>query len=130
MTTKNRSRSDRIMEHHSEQFGQVNVHQVVSKLLEECGEVAANVTRWTECRAVPVGGEAGWDELAVAEIGDVLIVLTALCGYLGADMDDVMDVAAEAFLRREWGLPRPLSGVLGTDQTRDCRPLDNQPKRG
>jgi len=93
--------TERIFAHHRSQFGVVSVHQIISKLMEECGEVASDVTRWTEGRPV-TGGRPGFDELAVSEIGDVLIVLTALCGYLGADIDKVMETAAEEFLSREW----------------------------
>lgn len=98
--------TERVLQHHREQFGTVSVHQIISKLTEECGEVASNVTRWTESRRPPEGGAPGFDELAVAEIGDVLIVLTALCGYLGADVDDVMMTAAESFCSREWNVTK------------------------
>ena len=94
-------RQNAMLAHHQDQFGTVSLHQIVSKLLEECGEVAACITRFTECRS---GDD--WEAKAIREIGDVCIVLTALCGYLGVDFQQVQTEAAERFLAREWAIKK------------------------
>ena len=92
--------TQRVQDHHYRQFGSVSVHQILSKLTEEVGETASNVTRWTEGRPTIDGKQ--WDDLAICEIGDVLIVLTALCAYLGADIETVLADAVDDFCLREW----------------------------
>jgi NTP pyrophosphatase (non-canonical NTP hydrolase) len=91
---------DRVTQHHREQFGTVDLHRLLSKLTEEVGEVASDITRMLEDR-IPAGGKT-WDEMAASEIGDVLIVLTVLCDYLGYRIDDVFKMAAIRFCNRTW----------------------------
>ena len=90
-----------ISQHHRDQFGEVSLHQIVSKLAEEVGEVSAAVTRLTEERH----GE-DWRQLALEEIGDVMIVLTALCGYLDGHIDEVGARAQRSFCERTWDIKK------------------------
>jgi len=88
--------SERIADHHLEEFGDVELNVLMVKLMEEVGEVASEVYRWHRT----------WDEHhcdnAVNEIGDVLIVLTMLRHYLNADIETVYKSAAERFSQRTW----------------------------
>lgn len=98
--------SEEILQHHREQFGDSTIHQVVTKLCEEVGEVAGAVTRHTEFR-----DGRSWKPEVCEEIGNVLTILEVIALRFGSDIETILHDGRKRFLERTWDINRETSGV-------------------
>ena len=95
-----------VLRHHREQFGDSTIHQVVTKLLEEAGELSGAITRHTEFR-----DGRSWKMDVRLEIQDVLIVLEVIAARFGSDIESLLVDGRNRFLSRTWDINRDRSGV-------------------
>lgn len=112
---------DRVGSHHNEQFGDKSLLARALKLAEEAGEVAGAVIRHNEGRSNPLSESwwqrlvrfvlrrpqpvsESWDAEIKAEIGDVMIVLLALCDKQGYRLIEITRDSAIAFRNRSWDI--------------------------
>lgn len=91
--------------HHLREFGNVPIERLGMKAGEEMGELLGALIRRVERRD---GGD--WINEIVNELGDVTIVLRALCWNLDVDFDVAADAAVRRFLARTWPNIEPAEG--------------------
>lgn len=88
------NRTQMIGEHHREQFGDVEISWITTKLGEESGELQAAVLKHV------LHGESS--NAIRQEIGDVLTVLAVIADRFGWDMDQLARESSISFCNRTW----------------------------